>query len=42
MLTEDLKICIEQCEVAVGIEDKFGTQNALEDLVGEKFSDGLS
>jgi hypothetical protein len=27
----------EQCEAARGIEDEFGTQNALEYLVGEKF-----
>lgn len=31
------KIWIEQCEAARGIEDEFGTQNALDYLVGEKF-----
>jgi len=31
------KIWIEQCEAARGIEDEFGTVNALEYLVGEKF-----
>jgi hypothetical protein len=31
------KIWIEQCEAAQGIEDDFGTQKALEYLVGEKF-----
>ena len=31
------KIWIEQCEAARGIEDEFGTQKALEYLVGEKF-----
>ena len=31
------KIWIEQCEAARGIEDEFGTQPALEYLVGEKF-----
>jgi len=31
------KIWIEQCEAARGIEDDFGTQQALEYLVGEKF-----
>jgi hypothetical protein len=31
------KIWIEQCETARGIEDEFGTQQALEYLVGEKF-----
>lgn len=31
------KIWIEQCEAAQGIEDEFGTQKALEYLVGEKF-----
>ena len=31
------KIWIEQCEAARGIEDEFGTQQALEYLVGEKF-----
>ena len=31
------EIWIEQCEAAKGIEDEFGTQKALEYLVGEKF-----
>lgn len=31
------KIWIEQCEAARGIEDEFGTVNALKYLVGEKF-----
>ena len=31
------KIWIEQCEAARGIEDEFGTQQALEYLIGEKF-----
>ena len=31
------KIWIEQCEAARGIEDEFGTDRALEYLVGEKF-----
>jgi hypothetical protein len=31
------KICIEQSEAARGIEDEFGTVNALKYLVGEKF-----
>src|SRR5687767_13794412 len=31
------KIWVEQCEAAKGIEDEFGTANALEYLVGEKF-----
>ena len=36
-MTEFHKIWIEQCEVAFGIEDEFGTQEALEYLVGDKF-----
>ena len=36
-MTEFHKIWIEQCEAAQGIEDEFGTQKALEYLVGEKF-----
>lgn len=36
-MTEPHKIWIEQCEAAEGIEDEFGTQKALEYLVGEKF-----
>ena len=31
------KIWIEQCEAARGIEDEFGTVNAMKYLVGEKF-----
>ena len=31
------EIWIEQCEAAGGIEDEFGTQQALKYLVGEKF-----
>ena len=31
------KIWIEQCEAATGIEDEFGTQQALKYLVEEKF-----
>jgi hypothetical protein len=31
------KIWVEQCEAAKGIEDDFGTQKALDYLVGEKF-----
>ena len=31
------KIWIEQCEAAKGIEGEFGTQRALDYLVGEKF-----
>ena len=31
------EIWIEQCEAAKGIEDEFGTQQALKYLVGEKF-----
>jgi hypothetical protein len=31
------KIWIEQCETARGIEDEFGTQKALDYLIGEKF-----
>ena len=36
-MTDFHKIWIEQCEAAQGIEDEFGTQKALEYLVGEKF-----
>ena len=36
-MTEYHKIWIKQCEAAQGIEDEFGTQKALEYLVGEKF-----
>lgn len=36
-MTKLHKIWIEQCEAARGIEDEFGTQQALEYLVGEKF-----
>ena len=31
------KIWIEQCEAARGIEDEFGTPEALEYLIGDKF-----
>lgn len=31
------KVWIEQCEAARGIESEFGTQKALDYLVGEKF-----
>ena len=31
------KVWIEQCEAARGIEDEFGTQKALDYLIGEKF-----
>ena len=31
------RVWIEQCEAARGIEDEFGTQKALDYLVGEKF-----
>ena len=31
------RIWTEQCEAARGIEDEFGTQRALDYLVGEKF-----
>ena len=34
---EPQQIWIEQCEAAEGIEDEFGTQKALDYLVGEKF-----
>jgi hypothetical protein len=36
-MAEPQKIWIEQGEAAQGIEDEFGTQKALEYLVGEKF-----
>ena len=36
-MTDFHKIWVEQCEAAQGIEDEFGTQKALEYLVGEKF-----
>ena len=36
-MTEQYNIWIEQCEVAEGIENEFGTQKALDYLVGEKF-----
>ena len=35
------KTWIEQCEATQGIEDEFGTQKALDYLVGEKFLDFL-
>jgi hypothetical protein len=31
------KIWVEQCEAARGIEDEFGTDKALDYLIGEKF-----
>jgi hypothetical protein len=34
---EPNKTWIDQCEAAEGIEDEFGTQRALDYLVGEKF-----
>ena len=40
-MTEFHKIWIDQCEAAEGIEDNFGTQPALEYLIGEKFLDFL-
>lgn len=36
-MTEPHNIWVKQCEAAEGIEDDFGTQKALEYLVGEKF-----
>ena len=36
-MAEPHNIWIEQCEAARGIEDEFGTQEALSYLVGEKF-----
>ena len=38
---EPHKIWIEQCDAAENIESDFGTQKALEYLVGEKFLDFL-
>ena len=35
-MSEPHKIWIEQCEAARGIEEEFGTQKALDYLVGEK------
>ncbi|MHC4404009.1 MAG: hypothetical protein ACYTG0_30490 [Planctomycetota bacterium] len=35
------KVWVEECEAARGIEDEFGTQKALDYLVGEKFLDFL-
>ena len=40
-MTELHKVWIEQCEAAEQIEGKLGTQQALDYLVGEKFSDFL-
>ena len=37
MMTEFHKTWIEQCEAAEQIGDEFGTQKALDYLVGEKF-----
>ena len=39
---EHHRIWIEQCEAARGIEDEFGTQKALDYLVGEKFINFLA
>lgn len=36
-MTEQHKIWLDQCEAAENIEDDFGTQKALEYLVGDKF-----
>ena len=36
-MTEPHKIWIEQCEAAENIEAEFGTQKALDYLIGEKF-----
>jgi hypothetical protein len=36
-VTEQHKIWIEQCEAAEGVEGEFGTQKALNYLVGDKF-----
>ncbi len=36
-MTKPHEIWIEQCDAAENIEDEFGTQKALEYLVGEKF-----
>ena len=36
------KIWIEQCEAAKGIEDEFGSVNAMKYLVGEKFLNYLN
>ena len=36
------KIWIEQCEAARGIEGEFGTEKALEYLIGEKFLNFLA
>jgi hypothetical protein len=36
-MTKPHKIWIEQCDAARGIESEFGTQKALDYLVGEKF-----
>ena len=36
-MKEPHKIWIEQCEAAEEIEDEFGTQKALDYLIGEKF-----
>ena len=39
---EPSKIWMEQCEATRAIEDQFGTPNALEYLIGEKFLNFLS
>ena len=40
-MTEFHKIWIDQCEAVEGIEDDFGTQPAMDYLIGEKFLDFL-
>jgi len=37
MMSEFHKIWIEQCEATQGIQDEFGTDKALDYLIGEKF-----
>lgn len=39
---EQHKIWIDQCEATRGIEDEFGTQRALDYLIGEKFINFLA
>jgi hypothetical protein len=36
-MTEPCKIWIEQCDATRAIEERFGTEQALEYLIGEKF-----
>ena len=40
-MTEPHKIWIDQCEAGENIEAEFGTQKALDYLIGEKFLDSL-